>query len=90
MQTIFRAFPSFNKILCSVFIMKIIAAMLELSYRKFCAPMDSFYHFFISLFSSSSEACGTIRTLAHQLNFVVIGIIMKWLVECVEGFTKQS
>uniref|UniRef100_A0A6C0CU09 Uncharacterized protein n=1 Tax=viral metagenome TaxID=1070528 RepID=A0A6C0CU09_9ZZZZ len=71
----------------SIIVMKMISVALEFSYRKICAPMDSFYHFFISLFSSSSEACGTIRTLAHQLNFVVVGMIMKWLVDTVEGFT---
>lgn len=68
---------SLKKTILLIIILKFISVSLELTYRKLCTPMDSLYNFFISMFSSSSEACGTIRTLSHHLDYIVIGMIMK-------------
>lgn len=72
------------KSLCTIMILKIISVVLELSYRRICTPMDTFYHFCISMLSSSSEACGTIRTLTHHLDYVVIGMIMKAILDGID------
>jgi hypothetical protein len=71
------------KTLCTIIIIKMISVGLELSYRRVCTPMDSIYIFLLSMFSSSSEACGTIRTLSHNLDYLVMGLIMKMIGEIV-------
>lgn len=56
----------------TVIILKIIAVLLEVTYRKVCTPMDNLYHFCMSIISSSSEACNSIRTIAHYIDCFVI------------------
>ena len=63
--------------------MKFVAVCLELTYRKVCTPMDSIYYFIISIFSSSSEACNSLRTIAHYIDCYVITYICTSLYEFV-------
>lgn len=56
----------------TVIAMKLVAVLLELTYRKVCTPMDNIYFFVISIVSSSSEACNSIRTIAHYIDCFVV------------------
>ena len=71
-----------NKVI-TVIGLKVVAVFLEITYRKVCTPMDNIYYFFISIFSSSSEACNSIRTIAHYIDCFVMTYICSSLYDFV-------
>ena len=68
-------------------ILHMISISFEIIYRKICYPLD-YYGFFFSIFSTTSDACGYLRSAPNGINRVVVHASTSLLTHIIQTIMK--
>ena len=72
-----------------ILLLKITSLTLEMAYRNYCYPM-TFYGLFLSLITSTSDACNYIRTATISIDAFIIQSIISMITYGVHSIFKMN